>query len=125
MMNYMEESIIRDIVFTPQSHSLHAIKEYAADSQNRKQLASVFGNKLLNEMLNSNCESTIPNGGLYKTEQNSNLVVFWGMPYSGRTSAIFSLLTQKGFRIQLPLEHILLPYCIPDTKYTYSVFYYY
>ena len=102
MKNYMEESIIRDIVFTPQSHSLHAIKKYAADSQNRKQLASVFGNKLLNEMLNSNCESTIPNGGLYKTEQDSNLVVFWGMPYSGRTSAIFSLLTQKGFRIHLP-----------------------
>ena len=104
MKNYMEESIIRDIVFTPQSHSLLTIKEYAADSQNWKQLASVFGNKLLNEMLNSNCESTIPNGGLYKTEQNSNLVVFWGMPYSGRTSAIFSLLTQKGFRIHLPQD---------------------
>lgn len=102
MKNYMEESIIKDIVFTPQSHSLLAIKEFATDSQNRKQLASVFGCELLNEMLNSNCESTIPNGGLYKTKQDSNLVVFWGMPNSGRTSAIFSVLTQKGFRIHLP-----------------------
>lgn len=102
MKYYMEENIIKNIVFTPQLHSLHTIKEFATDSQNRKQLASIFGCELLNEMLNSNCEPTIPNGGLYKTEQDSNLVVFWGMSYSGRTSAIFSLLTQKGFRIHLP-----------------------
>ena len=44
----------------------------------------------------------IPQGGIYGIDQKSNLVVFWGLPHSGRTSAIFSILSQKGFDIFRP-----------------------
>lgn len=104
----MEENKIKDIVFSPQSYSLHSIKAIASDATAQKQLTSVFGSKMLKSMLSSDCESDIPNGGLYKTDNNSNLVVFWGMPHSGRTSAIFSLLSQKGFRIIWPTQFNLV-----------------
>lgn len=97
----MEESDIKKIVFRPQFFSLSDIKELAKDAATWQQLATIFGNRLLTKMLNSSCEVYIPQGGLYGTDQPSNLVVFWGLPQSGRTSAILSILSQKGFSINL------------------------
>lgn len=98
----MEENQIKDIVFCPQSFSLHDIKTMAADVATQEQLVSIFGDQLLKRILNSEEKSDIFTGGLYETDLTSNLVVFWGMPHSGRTSAIFSLLSKKGFRILPP-----------------------
>ena len=103
----MEEKQIKDIVFCPQSFSLHDIKTMAADAATQKQLASIFGDQLLNHILNSEEKSDIFTGGLYETDLTSNLVVFWGVPHSGRTSAIFSLLSKNGFRVLLPQSESL------------------
>lgn len=100
----MDENSIKNIVFSPQSYSLQEIKEMAKDIISREQLTSVFGEELLNNMLNCDCDSHIMNSSLYSTDHIQNLVVFWGMPHSGRTSAIFSILTQKGFRIRWPQD---------------------
>lgn len=103
----MDKNNIKNIVFSPQSYSLQEIKEMAKDAINRKLLASVFGDRLFANMLSIDNKLEFSEGGLYNTNQKSNLVVFWGMPHSGRTSAIFSLLAQKGFRIKWPINKIL------------------
>jgi len=98
----MEKDSIKDLVFSPQSYSLLDIKEMLADVSKQKQLNSVFGRELLESMRSCDCEKEIPQGGLYGINKTSNLVVFWGMPHSGRTSAILSMLTLKGFRFIYP-----------------------
>jgi len=98
----MDKNNIKNIVFSPQSYSLQEIKEMAKDAINRRLLSFVFGDRLLANMLGIDNKVEFSEGGLYKTNQKTNLVVFWGMPHSGRTSAIFSLLAQKGFQIKWP-----------------------
>ena len=102
----MKDRVIRDIVFSPQSYSLSDIKNNVGNAiAEQKRLETVFGEELFKRMMDSDCVSDYQKGGgIYGIDKPSNLVVLWGAPHSGRTSAIFSLLALKGFKILLPTE---------------------
>lgn len=100
----MEEKELRNIVFNPQSLSVKDVQSLIRGEQaSMEELTSVFGDKDIADILACDCNAKIPGGGVYgNLSESSNLVVLWGLPHSGRTSVIFSLLALEGSKIIHP-----------------------
>lgn len=97
-----------NILFRPDNFHVRDIQEIAKrNNAGKQEMATIFGKEMLDQILNSQPILSIPAGGMYQSFKESNLVVLWGLPNSGRTSAIFSMLVQKNFRVCMPQEKSL------------------
>lgn len=94
---------IKNILFNRyQVTSGNVLEWLSQNSVTQEELEGVMGKSIVADLLRTSEASTIASGGVYKAPAQNNLIVFWGVPGSGKTSVIASLLSLDGVRPILP-----------------------
>lgn len=99
------QDMIKDIAFNPCGYTVSDIREKVSGGEvTRTQLQGVFGNDVVEKILDGELVPPLPSGSANEAAMgkmgDATQVVFWGMPKSGKTLVIASLLSLKGMKLQ-------------------------
>ena len=92
---------MKDIAFNPLGFSTQDVQQQVtAGELSSAEIALVFGDELGQAILRAKGGEQLPEGGPCQGLTDSTQIVFWGIPQSGKTLAIASLLAEEGMQIE-------------------------
>ena len=92
---------MKDIAFNPLGFSTQDVQQQVtAGELSSAEVALVFGEELGQAILRAKGGEQLPEGGPCQGLTDSTQIVFWGIPHSGKTLAIASLLAEEGMQIE-------------------------
>lgn len=102
----MQETI-KNITFNPCGYTMAEIRAMWRNGEvSREQLAGVLGPEATQVILSNETPDPLPKGGAYEVGKGwmdeATQVVMWGVPQSGKTLAVASLLALDGMQVQEP-----------------------
>ena len=90
---------MKDIAFNPLGFSTQDVQQQVtAGELSSAEIALVFGDELGQAILRAKGGERLPEGGPCQGLTDSTQIVFWGIPQSGKTLAIASLLAEEGMQ---------------------------
>lgn len=90
---------LKNLLYSRHTYSVGAIKEMVSKGVvDQEELTALLGSSIASDLLRSSqvMPEPLAVGGLYDGPKQSNLITLWGVPLSGRTSVIASLLSLNG-----------------------------
>ncbi len=90
---------IKNILYSQRSYTIGAIQEMVSKGVvDKEELTALLGDSIVRDLLKPSQVAPEPLsvGGLYEPPKQNNIITLWGVPSSGRTSIIASLLSLKG-----------------------------
>ena len=88
---------MKDIAFHPQGYSTHDVQQQvSAGEMTPADVSLLFGDELGNAILRAQSGQRLPEGGPCQGLTDSTQIIIWGVPKSGKTMVIASLLAQEG-----------------------------
>ncbi len=90
---------LKNLLYSRHTYSIGAIKEMVSNKVVvQEELAALLGSSIASDLLRLSqvAPKQLPAGGLYAGPKQSNIITLWGVPSSGRTSVIASLLSLEG-----------------------------
>ena len=105
MTNENMQDMIKNIAFNPCGYTVPDIRGMVLRGEvSRTQLQGVFGNDVVGKILDGELVPPLPSGsadeaGMGKMDDATQVVV-WGMPQSGKTLVVASLLSIDGMELQ-------------------------
>lgn len=90
---------LNNLLYSRHTYSVGAIKKMVSDGVvDQEELTALLGSSIAGDLLRPSqvAPDPLPAGGLYDGPKQSNIITLWGVPSSGRTTVIASLLSLEG-----------------------------